>query len=185
MDISTPFIANHQSSHLVVPSVRSLYNPAMLAQSILRFRPTPCNSVLDTALSALDSATPEIIRLVGVQLLRSEAWPTTAARMNWRDDVEQVAEHARVVHVRSGELYSERNSLGIDHNMALRARFSFIRRIRPNLGSPFFWFFTEFRESGVTAVSFGYMLSVANFAGGVRWHTKRSRCYLVAGKGLS
>jgi hypothetical protein len=121
------------------------FRPARLSYEDIRVRAEvflneyhPARTIPDPALRAGVSAATKIISLVSVQLLGPEARPTTAARMRRWDDVKEIAKHARVVHIGSGELHGERNSLGIDHNMALRARFPFIRRIRASFGSPFF-----------------------------------------------
>ena len=76
-----------------------------------------------------------VVPLVGVLLRRP------LAESSWRppnrlDGGDDLDEHRAVVDVRSGGSRRERDAVGVDHNMALRARFAAIRRVRAGVGPP-------------------------------------------------
>lgn len=120
---------------MVVPRLGALHHSAMPTQALLRFDPAP---------RARGAPASVVVALVRVELRGPKARRSTTAGVNWRNQVQQGLEDPRVVHLRGGERYGERNSVGLDHNMARRARVAFIRWIRPSRGADEF-----FRSIGI------------------------------------
>src|SRR3954454_1579204 len=73
---------------------------------------------------------------VGVQLLGALARATTMRLADRRDGVYGLLQYLGVVNVRARVDHRERDAPSVDHNMALRALLSFIRRIRAGLFAP-------------------------------------------------
>ena len=71
-----------------------------------------------------------------MQLLRT--LPRPAARALYGlDGIHEFLEDHRVVGVGGGELHAERDAPSVRNKVALRARFSLIRRIRSGFRAPF------------------------------------------------
>lgn len=135
MNVVTPFVADSQSSKATEPRERALDNPTMSAQALAGLDATPGDSTLDTALSQSLAAPAEIVSLVSVQFVGALSRTTTGTPY-WLDGIEHLVEHPGVVEVRGRELRREWDALAVDHNMALRARFPAIRRIRAGFAAP-------------------------------------------------
>jgi hypothetical protein len=76
------------------------------------------------------AASREVVALVGVQLLRALARSATARLADRRDSIHDLFQDLGVVDVGRRVNHRERDTSSVDHNMALRARFALIRRIR-------------------------------------------------------
>jgi hypothetical protein len=132
MDVSQAFVADSEPTEPVEPGEGALDDPAVAAQLLAGVDP-PSSDAADDAAAVQIGTTPwEVVALVSVQLVRALTWPTTPA-LDRRDGLDQVFQDPRVVDVGSGEPDGERDALAVDHNMALRARFATIRRIRADL----------------------------------------------------
>jgi hypothetical protein len=73
-----------------------------------------------------------------VQLLRTLARParTNVGLLDRLDGVHGLLQDLRVVDVGRREYYRERDTPSVRNNVALRARFAFIRRVRSGLLAP-------------------------------------------------
>lgn len=135
MDVIAPFVADLQAAVSVEPGQRSFDNPAIAAKTLARLYASPCDTGNDASSSERLAATPIIVALVGVQL----GWPLatpTLRRADGLDGVDGFLQHLGVVHIGRRLYYGEWNALPVDHDMALRARFAPIRRVRTGFGSP-------------------------------------------------
>jgi hypothetical protein len=78
VDIVSPLIAHPQAALPVLPRVRSLDDPAMAPQSLLRFDAGTSDARSDAALAQSSTVLPRGVRLVGMQLgggWTSTCWP--------------------------------------------------------------------------------------------------------------
>lgn len=137
--IQASLVSNCQSSELAEPSKRALYNPSVPAQSFLALHSSSGNSGNDASLPQCSPATLEVIPLVSMQF--SWSFPSSSAKqprlLDRLDSIHHISESIAVMDVSSSADYRERYSLSVDHNMALRTGFSFIRRIRAGCIAPF------------------------------------------------
>ncbi len=77
-----------------------------------------------------------VISLVGMQLVGPAPW-ATRSMPHRRDRIEGGRQHQAVVPVGAAQAQAERCPRPVDHNMALRARFAAIRRVRAGGRAPF------------------------------------------------
>lgn len=137
MDVGSSFIADDETLHLIQPGEGALHHPAVPAQPLTGVDPRACDSALDAACSQDCLVPARTVALVGVQFRRPAARPAYPAPHRG-DGVEQYLQKPRLVAVCRRDQRTERDAVGVDHKMALRARFAAIRWIRAGLGSPFF-----------------------------------------------
>jgi hypothetical protein len=131
-----PLISDPQSPKPIQPSPRSLYYPAIAAQTLTAVSPTSSDSCLYASSAKLLTQSLRIIRLIRMQFLGPLPRPASPM-LYWFNRIYTVNHHPRVVHVSSAYDYRERDALGFDHNVALRARFAAIRRIGAGSCPPF------------------------------------------------
>jgi len=137
-NVSTSFVANCQPAIAVQPSKRTFHYPSVLAQSVAALHSLTGYATLDASLAQRSPAPLVVVAFVCVQLVRPLT-PSASLPLRFVSRLDRIYEflkHLGVVSVGRGELYSEWYSLSVDHNMALRARFSFIRWIRAGLFAP-------------------------------------------------
>jgi hypothetical protein len=153
MNVVSSLISNSQTPEAVEPCQCALYHPSVTTQPLFdafgcqlcldRFGLAPFRLAHDASLDPFASQvlpTPAaVIPFIGVQLVRSFARSTSASsdfdRLN---ALKHRLQHHVVVDVSSGAFDSQRYAYSVDHNMALRARFAFIRRIRSGSAAPLF-----------------------------------------------
>jgi hypothetical protein len=138
--VGTSFVADPESAKAIEPRARALDDPAVAPEPCLRLDADAGDPTPDAMRVQEAPAVRFVVALVGVHLGRSAArMPTCTERaMEERDRVEHRLEHDRVIHVRGREERGERKAVGIDHQMALRARLCAIRWIRPGRVAPLF-----------------------------------------------
>ena len=135
MDVVAPLIANRKPTVLRKPCQRALHDPPVSSQFLATLLALSCYAALDMALSEGPFALFVVVGFVGVQLVG--ALSRSAARALDRfDRVHKFLKDRRIMDVCSGEHHTERDALSVNHNMALRARLSLIRRIRAACRSP-------------------------------------------------
>ena len=138
MYVIPPLIADPQPSIPIEPGQGTLDYPAMAAQALAAFDPTACNAVDDPPRSECATALIEVVTFVRVHLLGATPRCPTLAVVHERNRVDGRLQHLAVMNVSSRDDNRQRSSLGVYHNVALRALFAAIRWIRPDgFGAPF------------------------------------------------
>jgi len=135
MDVVTSLVTHLEPPEAVQPSERARHNPAMAAQLLTGLDATACDTRDDAALPQRVATEPIVVSLVRMQLGWSLARPTERPT-DGHDGIHGLCQHLAVMHVGARLRYREGNALAVDHNMALRARFAAIRRIRTGFRSP-------------------------------------------------
>src|SRR5688572_12766466 len=136
MDVVAPLIADGESAVLRKPSQCALHYPPMPPQLLAALNPLSRYPAPDATLSKDFFALVVIVGFVGVKLLGT--LPRSAPRtFDGLYTVDELFENRRVVDVCRAEHHTERDASSVGHNMALRARFSFICRIRSGFCAPF------------------------------------------------
>ncbi len=89
----------------------------------------------DAALLEEGATAVDVVSLVGVQFV----WPTSRApwfATNWRQGVDQLLEHDRVVPIGAGDAHRQGDAVAIDDQMPFAAEFAAIGRVRPGIWAP-------------------------------------------------
>jgi hypothetical protein len=138
VDVRAALVADGQAAVTGEPRQRALDHPAMPPQFLAGVDAAPGNPGDDPTSAEVASAAREVVALIGVQLGRALPRPAgaTARAEDRRDGVDQRLEEGRVVGVRRREADRQRDPVAVRDQMALRARFAAIRRIRPGLAAP-------------------------------------------------
>jgi hypothetical protein len=129
MDIGAALVTHAQAAEVIEPGQRSLDHPAVAAQALAGVDALAGNTDPDVPLGEGPPAAGEVIALVSMEFGGPLAPPPSGRLRRW-DGIEQVLEDDRVVAVGPGQECGKRDTGSVDHNMALRARFAAIRRIR-------------------------------------------------------
>jgi hypothetical protein len=136
MDVRSAFVASRETSvSSVKPRDRSLDDPAMTTESFLGFDPASRDARHDAANAATGATEDVVVRLVGVELGRSEARPTARA-LDARDLVEHRLQHVAVGSVGRRDVDDEGHTLAVDDQVLLGAEFPAVRRVRAGLRAP-------------------------------------------------
>ena len=130
MNVLTPLVTNAQPPILVEPSKGPFYDPAVATQATARLNAHAGDAGLDAALAQLAPEGPRDVGLVRMQFGGPMAGPTAAAG-HGRNGIHQPHGLGYFSDVRRRRFDDERGAAGVDHKMALRARFAAIRWIRP------------------------------------------------------
>src|SRR5215210_8257824 len=112
------------------------HHPPVSAQFLARLDAPPSYPRRYAPLSQCLAASREVVSLVCVQLLGALARASTMRLADRRDGVYGLLQYLGVVNVCARVDHRERDAPSVDHNMALRALLSFIRRIRAGLFAP-------------------------------------------------
>jgi hypothetical protein len=136
MNVIEPFISYPQSAKPIQPRSGPLYYPSVAAQPLTAVNEAASYARLYPSSTKLPTQRLRVIRLVGVQL--RGPLPRPASQLaNRLYSIKAFKHHPSVMHVRSANDYRERYAFSFDHKMALRARFSAIRRIGAGSCPPF------------------------------------------------
>lgn len=127
MDIRSAFVAHLQSAKAIQPGQGPFNYPTMSAQFFTALHPSPGNSREDVMPTQEPSVIETVVALVGMQFVRSFARSATLLA-NSRDGLHHFFQQGCVVLISSRVLNYQRDALYFNHKMALRARFSPIRR---------------------------------------------------------
>src|SRR5215210_3198526 len=111
------------------------HHPPVSAQFLARLDAPPSYPRRYAPLSQCLAASREVVSLVCMQLFGALAWASTRP-LDGLDGIHGLLEDLGVVDVGSRVDHRERDSSPVEHNMALRALLSFIRRIRSGLLTP-------------------------------------------------
>ena len=135
MDVVSPLVTSRKPAVFGDPSQRPLHDPPVPSQLFGALHALPGYAALDASFPQNSRTLFVVIGLVGVKLLEPLPRPTPRA-LDRLDGVYEVLQEHRIVYVCGAEHHCERDALPVDHKVALRARFSLIRRIRAGSCSP-------------------------------------------------
>jgi hypothetical protein len=135
MDVISPLIANLQPTVAIEPGQCPLHHPAVAPEALAGVDPPSGNARRDAPLAQGLPTTGEVIGFVRVQLVRS--LPRSPSRtFDGLNGIDRRLQHSRVMDIGRRLGYGERDPVSVGHNMALRARFAAIRRIRSGFSAP-------------------------------------------------
>src|SRR5215204_6553738 len=135
MDVVTPLIANREPAVLRKPAQCALHNPPVSPQLLAALNSLSCYPAPDGTLPEGFFALFVVVSFVSVKFLGPLSRSATGS-LDGLYAVDQLFENHRVVDVCRAELHTERDASSVRNNMALRACFSFICRIRSGFCSP-------------------------------------------------
>ena len=138
MDVVVSLVADREPTILGKPCQRPLHNPPVSTQFLGTLNSLSRYAYLDTPPAQRPTALLVVVGFVGVQLLGAFSRATSTRAFDGLYSVYKLFKNHRVVDVGSAESYCEWDTVSVDHNMTLRARFAFIRRIRTGCCSPLF-----------------------------------------------
>src|SRR5918994_7175706 len=136
VDVIAPLVADRNPAELGEPRQRPLNHPPVAAQLLRTLYLLSCYAPLDATFSERPRTLRVVVGFVDVKLLGTLSRSAPRA-FDGLDSVQKFLEDHRVVDVGGGCHHRERDAPSLDHNMALRPRFSLIRRIRAGLLAPF------------------------------------------------
>src|SRR5829696_3591570 len=136
MDVGAALIADRQAAKLVEPGQGPLDDPAMPPQAIGAVHAFAGDADLDVAARQGPAAPRDIVRLIGMSLLRSLV-PLPGGLFDRRHRIKDRLEDHTVVAVGARQAVAQGEAASVDHKVALRARFAAIRWIRAGVAAPF------------------------------------------------
>ena len=137
MNVEPSLVTNGQAPEAVEPGKRPLHHPAMSPQFLAALNATSGDTSSDTTLAKSLPISLGVVPFISVHLVRALAWPA-ASTLQRRNSIYHLLQHRRVSNVSTCTLQGEGYAFSLDHKMALRAWFAFIRRVRPCAFLPFF-----------------------------------------------
>jgi hypothetical protein len=136
MDVVAALVAHLEAPVAVHPRQSSFHHPPVSSQLLAGFDASPCYPGGYAPLPERLAASREVVSLVGMQLLRALARASTRRLADRLNGIHGLFQDLGVVDVGSCMDHRERDASSVDHNMALRARFALIRRIRAGSLAP-------------------------------------------------
>jgi hypothetical protein len=135
MDVVASLIAHLQTPVVIHPRQRSFHNPPVSSQLLAGLDASPGYPLGYAPFPQSLPTSGEVVSFVSVQLVG--ALPRSATRPFDRfDGIHGLLQDLGVVDVCSRVGHRERDASSVDHNVALRALFALIRRIRSGLLAP-------------------------------------------------
>jgi hypothetical protein len=138
MRISAALVAHRQPTEACEPGQGAFDHPAMASEALARLNAPPRDAGDDATLATGRTTACVIIPFIGVQLGGAPTRPTTPARglpERWTG-IQHDLQQLRVMDIGRREPHRERDSVSVDHKMALRARFAAVRGIRSSRFAP-------------------------------------------------
>ena len=135
MDVHPALIADGQAAVLPQPGQGALHDPAVATQAGAALYSLARDADLDPAFAQGEPTARAVICLVRVDFVWALARPAPRP-LDRPEAVDQRLEDAGIGAVGRGEQHRERDTLPVDDNVALAARFAAIRRIRPGFLAP-------------------------------------------------
>ena len=136
MDVSPVLVADLQAPEAVESGERPFDHPAVASQAVLGLDTTAGDARDDAALAQGQTEVTVVVTLVGMELVRSATGPAARLGADGLDGVDGGEHHLRIVHVRGAHQDRERDAVGVDHKMALRALFAAIRWVLARFLAP-------------------------------------------------
>ena len=137
MDVRPALVAHGEATELTKPGQRALHNPTVPPQARAALDALAGDAALDPPSPQGDPTARDVIRLIGVQLVRTRAGPS-AGPPDRLDAIDQLLEDAPIRPIRRRQPHRERDAVALDHKVALAARFAAIRRIGAGFLAPLF-----------------------------------------------
>jgi hypothetical protein len=137
VDVVPPLIANREPTVLGKPGQCAFHNLPVLPQLLAALLTLPRYPRFDAASAERFAALLGVVGFVSMQLSRTLARATSSRTLDRLYGVHQLLQDRAVVDVSSSENYRERDPVSVRHKVALRARFSLIRRILASFLAPF------------------------------------------------
>ncbi len=138
MEVGAAFVADAEATEAGQPGEAAFHHPPVPSEVGAAVHAASCDPRPDATGAALPAAASVAVALVGVQLVRALAGRTAVSGPHARHDVQGGRQHHTVVPVGAAQRDAERRALGVGDEVALRAGPAPIRRIGPDLGTPFF-----------------------------------------------
>lgn len=136
MDVLSALVAYLQPPEAVHPRQSLFHDPPVSTQLLAGFDAPPGYPRGYAPLPQSPAASREVVGLVRVRLHGPLARASTMGLADRRDGVYGLLRSLGVVDVGGRVDHRERDAASVDHNVALRARFAIIRRIRSALLAP-------------------------------------------------
>src|SRR5215207_10841731 len=139
VDVISSLVADPEPAVLANPRQRrSLHHPPVPPQSLAALNPLPGYTALDAALpERLFALFVVVVGFVRVKLLGALSRCATRKFDGRLYGINEFLKHHRIVDVWRSDHHRQRDAASVDHKkVALRARFSLIRRIRTALLAP-------------------------------------------------
>lgn len=137
MNVEPSLVTNGQSAKAIEPCECALHHPSVTPQLLAALHATPGDTRCDAPLAKSRSIGLGVISFVSMHLVRTLAG-STSSTLEGRDGIYHLHQRRCVRNVRTSTLQDEGYSFSLDHKMALRAWFAFIRRILACSFLPFF-----------------------------------------------
>jgi len=131
------FVSDDETPEAVDPGEGAFDDPSVLSEMAAAFDAAPGDARCDGARPQIASAAIEVVGLVGMELGRTPARspPFLAHRAN---DVDDGGQRHAVMAIGAGQDNGERNTVPVDHDVALGPRLAAVGRVRPGLLAPLF-----------------------------------------------
>jgi hypothetical protein len=136
MDVVPALIANGEPAVLRKPGQCPLHYPPVPPQLLAALYALSCYTALYPASSQGSLALLVVVGLVGVKLLGTLPRSASSGTLDGLHSVDELFEDHRVVDVCRADHHTERDAPSVRNKVALRARFSFIRRILAGFRAP-------------------------------------------------
>jgi hypothetical protein len=137
VDVASAFVADGESAEAMKPGEGSLDDPSKAPESFSTLDALASDPWNHAAESTRQPVGFRVVRLVGVQLVRTSA-RTSSGHLDGRKRVEHRFEHPRIVHVRRRERDVQWDAVAVDEQVVLRAQFAPVRRVGTSrLAPPF------------------------------------------------
>jgi hypothetical protein len=138
VNVVAPLVANREPAILRKAGQRAFHDPPVTPQSLARVDPASGDAWGYAPPSQGFSTTREVVSLVGVELVGTlpRSAGTTTRPLDRLDAIHSLIQDLRVVDVCGGEHYRQWDASSVRNKVALRARFSLIRRIRSGFRAP-------------------------------------------------
>ena len=138
MEVGTALVADAEPPEAGKPGKAALYDPPVPPETDTAVCAASGDPGLDAAGLTLTAAAPVVVALVGVQLVRALARPTTASGSHALHGVQRGHQHHAVMPVGAAQRDAERRAAGVRDEVAFRAGPAAIGRVRADFGAPFF-----------------------------------------------
>ena len=135
MNVVAALIANREPAILGKPGQRAFHNPPVPPQLLAALNPLSCYPALDGTLSQSFFALFVVVGFVGVKLVGALPRSTTGT-LDGLYGVYQLLENHRIMDVGRSKHHRQWDTSSVRNKVALRARFSFICRIRAGFCAP-------------------------------------------------